>query len=42
MGLSQEQIESTLRISLGMPTTRDEVNLLVDRVAHALPRALIQ
>jgi cysteine desulfurase len=42
MALPQEQIESTLRISLGMPTTREEVNLLVDGIMHALPRAMVQ
>ena len=42
MQLPQEQIESTLRISLGMPTTRDEINSLLDVIARALPRAVLQ
>lgn len=42
MQLPQEQIESTLRISLGRPTTRDEINLLLDVIARALPRAVLQ
>ena len=42
MQLPQEQIESTLRISLGMPTTRDEINLLLDVIARVLPRAVIE
>lgn len=33
MGLSQEQIEGTLRISLGYPTTKEEL----DRVGEVLP-----
>ena len=42
MKLPQEQIESTLRISLGMPTTKDELDILLSAIAHALPRAVIQ
>ena len=42
MKLPQEQIESTLRISLGMPTTKDELDTLLSAIAHALPRAVIQ
>ena len=42
MRMPREQIESTLRISLGMPTTVDEINSLLDAMARALPRAVIQ
>ena len=42
MHLPPEQIESTLRISLGMFTTKDEIALLLDVVARALPRAVMQ
>ena len=42
MKLPQEQIESTLRISLGMPTTKDELDILLSAIAHVLPRAVIQ
>lgn len=42
MNVPQDQIESTLRISLGMPTTREEINTLLDTVTRVLPRAVIQ
>ncbi len=42
MKLPQEQIESTLRISLGLPTTRAEIDLALDAIKRALPRAVIQ
>jgi len=42
MKLPQEQVESTLRISLGMPTTEDELDILLSAIAHVLPRAVIQ
>jgi cysteine desulfurase len=42
MKLPQEQIESTLRISLGLPTTRQEIDLALDVIKRALPRAVIQ
>jgi len=42
MKLSQEQIESTLRISLGMPTTQEELNLFLKAVALVLPRVMVQ
>ena len=42
MNLPQEQIESTLRISLGMPTTKEELDILLSAIAHVLPRAVIQ
>lgn len=41
MKLPQEQIESTLRFSLGMPTTTDELDILLGAIARALPRAVI-
>ena len=42
MKLPQEQIESTLRISLGLPTTRQEIDLALEVIKRALPRAVIQ
>jgi len=42
MKLPQEQIESTLRVSLGMPTTKDELDILLGAIAHVLPRAVVQ
>jgi cysteine desulfurase len=42
MNLPQEQIESTLRISLGMPTTREEIEFLLGAIARALPRVAVQ
>jgi cysteine desulfurase len=41
MKLSPEQIDSTLRISLGMPTTQDEIDLFVEAVKEILPRSAI-
>ena len=37
IGLPREQIESTLRISLGMCTTREEIDLFLKTVADVLP-----
>ena len=42
MKLSQEQIESTLRISLGMPTTQEELDLFLKAVALVVPRVMVQ
>lgn len=42
MNLPREQIESTLRISLGMPTTENELDILLGATARMLPRAVIQ
>ena len=42
MYLTREQIESTLRISLGMPTTKDELDTLLDAVSRIMPRVIIQ
>jgi cysteine desulfurase len=42
MNLPQEQIDSTLRVSLGMPTTKDEIALFIRRVKELLPRSIIQ
>ena len=42
MHLSAEQIESTLRVSLGMPTTREEVDFLLEAIMRALPRIVMQ
>jgi cysteine desulfurase len=42
MKLPQEQIESTLRFSLGMPTTKDEIDKLLDVVTRVLPRVIVQ
>lgn len=41
MKIPPEQIESTLRISLGMPTTQDEIDLLLDAIARVLSRVMI-
>jgi len=38
MKLTQEQIESTLRISLGMTTTQEELDLVIGAVVRVLPR----
>ncbi len=37
MGLPREQVESTLRISLGMFTTREEIDLFIKTVTDVLP-----
>jgi cysteine desulfurase len=42
MHLPQEQIESTLRISLGMPTTHEEIDLLLDAITRILPRVTVR
>lgn len=42
MNLPKEQIESTLRISLGMPTTKDELDTLFDAVSRIMPHVTIQ
>ena len=42
MSLPREQIESTLRISLGMPTTQEELDLFLKAVAHVLPLVKVQ
>jgi cysteine desulfurase len=42
MKLPQEQIESTLRISLGLPTTRDEIDRLLQAITRVLPRVVLQ
>jgi cysteine desulfurase len=41
MGLSRDQIESTLRISMGMFTTEEEIDLFVKTVADILPTVII-
>jgi cysteine desulfurase len=42
MDLPREQIESTLRISLGMPTTEKEIDFLLETMTRALPRVAVQ
>jgi cysteine desulfurase len=42
MNLPREQIESTLRISLGMPTTHEEIDLLLDAITQILPRVIVR
>ena len=42
MHLPAEQIESTLRISLGMPTTKEEIDFLLEAIMRALPRVVMQ
>lgn len=41
MHLSREQIESTLRISLGMPTTQQEIDLFTEMLTRVLPRVSV-
>jgi cysteine desulfurase len=41
MGLPREQIDSTLRISLGMPTTEAEIDLFLQTLTRVLPRVLV-
>ena len=41
MGLPREQIEATLRISLGMFTTEAELDLFVDALTRVLPRVAV-
>lgn len=41
MNLPREQIESTLRISLGIPTTREEIEFLLGAITRALPRVAV-
>jgi cysteine desulfurase len=40
MGLPREQIESTLRISLGMPTTETEIDLFLQALSRVLPQVV--
>ena len=42
MKLPQEQIESTLRFSLGMPTTKSEVDIFLEAITRVLPRVVVQ
>ena len=42
MRLPQEQIEATLRISLGMPTTPQEIDLLLEALTREVPRVAVQ
>lgn len=42
MKIPREQIESTLRISLGMPTSQEEIDLLLKTIGQVLPRVVIQ
>jgi cysteine desulfurase len=41
MGLPREQIDSTLRISLGMSTNEAEIDLLLQALARVLPRVVV-
>lgn len=41
MHVPREQVDSTLRISLGMPTAPEEIGVLLDALTHVLPRAVI-
>jgi cysteine desulfurase len=40
MGLSREQVESSLRISFGFPTTEAEIEKFLERITHIYQRAL--
>lgn len=42
MRLPQEQIESTVRISLGMPATHEEIDFLLDAITRILPRVTVR
>jgi cysteine desulfurase len=42
MRLPQEQIDSTLRISLGMSTTHEEIDLLLDAITRILLRVTVR
>jgi cysteine desulfurase len=42
MKLPQEQIESTLRFSLGMPTTKSEIDIFLEAITRVLPRVVVQ
>lgn len=42
MKLPQEQIESTLRFSLGIPTTKDEIETFLEVITRVLPRVVVQ
>ena len=42
MRIPTEQIDSTLRISLGMQTTPEDIDVLLDAMMRVLPRAVIQ
>lgn len=41
MGLPREQIEATLRVSIGMFTVKEEIDLFVEKVANVLPLVTI-
>lgn len=41
MNMPQEQIESTLRFSLGMPTTKAEIDESLEVISRVLPRTVI-
>ena len=41
MGLPSEQIDSTLRFSLGLHTTRDDLDVVFAAIARVLPRVLV-
>ncbi len=42
MRIPSEQINSTLRISLGMQTTPNDIDVLLDTMMRVLPRAVLQ
>jgi cysteine desulfurase len=42
MKIPRDRIESTLRISLGMPSTRAELDQMLEAIARVLPRAVAQ
>jgi cysteine desulfurase len=41
MGLPTQQIESTLRFSFGMPSTHEDVDLVLQALELILPRVLV-
>jgi cysteine desulfurase len=42
MRLPQDRIESTLRVSLGLPTTEEELDLFLKAVARVMPRVMVK
>jgi cysteine desulfurase len=42
MKLSQEQIDATLRFSLGMPTTKEEIDGSLEMISRVLPHVVMQ
>jgi cysteine sulfinate desulfinase/cysteine desulfurase-like protein len=41
MGLPGRQVEASLRISLGLPTTEEEIDMFVEALEKVIKRVLI-